>query len=66
MKGIIFHLPATFSLPNFFSYHSLLVDAVTPRLTDTNTKAQNIVRFIQAPSGAARNVKERYIRHSMV
>lgn len=58
-KGIIFHLPATLSLPNFFSYHPLLVEAVIDRFADTKTNAVNMVVLTHAPFGADRNANDR-------
>ena len=50
--GTILHLPATASLPNFLSYHSLLIDAVTARLVATKMSAVNMVLLDTAPGGA--------------
>ena len=42
-NGAIFHLPATLSAPNFWTYHSLVSPAETPRFTRTKRNTPSTV-----------------------
>lgn len=51
--GIIRRLPATFSGPNFSTYHFLVESAVTAKFETTNPRPDSTVLFSSWPFGAA-------------